>query len=44
VKAWPDASGHLALAAYVVTNGQPDIRAFLQGKLPDYMVPLRSSR
>jgi len=39
VKAWPDASGHLALAAYVVTNGQPDIRAFLQGKLPDYMVP-----
>jgi thioesterase domain-containing protein len=45
VKAWPDASGHLALAGYVVTNGHvvtngdPDIRAFLRDKLPDYMIP-----
>jgi amino acid adenylation domain-containing protein len=39
VRAWPDASGHLALAAYIVAKGKPDLRAFLQGKLPYYMVP-----
>ncbi|WP_410640976.1 non-ribosomal peptide synthase/polyketide synthase [Amycolatopsis sp. lyj-346] len=27
------------LAAYVVTTGKPDLRAWLQRELPDYMVP-----
>ena len=39
VKAWPDASGHLALAGYLVTDEDPDIREFLRHKLPEYMIP-----
>ncbi len=46
VKAWPDASGQLALAAYLVTRtgALPELkplRAFLRCELPDYMVPAR---
>ncbi len=46
VKAWPDASGQLALAAYLVTrSGElPELkplRALLRGELPDYMIPAR---
>lgn len=42
VDAKPDAVGQLCLVAYVVTNESLDlqsIRAFLKGKLPNYMVP-----
>ena len=39
VKAWPDASGHMFIAAYVVGDEDSNLRAFLRGKLPDYMVP-----
>ncbi len=39
VKAWPDASGHLALAGYVVAGEDLDLREFLQSKLPEYMIP-----
>ena len=41
VRAWPDASGHLSLTAYAVSPSRPSLRAFLDGKLPDYMVPPR---
>lgn len=46
LKAWPDASGELALCAYLVKRGEhePDaamLRRFLQNTLPDYMVPSR---
>jgi amino acid adenylation domain-containing protein len=41
VRAWPDASGHLSLTAYVVSSTQPSLRAFLDKKLPEYMVPPR---
>ena len=46
VKAWPDTTGQLALAAYLVTRtGElpelKQLRAFLRGELPDYMVPAR---
>ena len=46
VKAWPDASGQLALTAYLVTRSgalpEPkQLRAFLRSELPDYMVPAR---
>ncbi|MGA3210512.1 MAG: amino acid adenylation domain-containing protein, partial [Terriglobales bacterium] len=39
VKAWPDSSSHMALTAYVVARGEPDMRSYLRGKLPEYMVP-----
>ncbi|HML18776.1 MAG TPA: amino acid adenylation domain-containing protein, partial [Bryobacteraceae bacterium] len=39
VAAWPDASGNLALAGYVVTAGDPDLRDFLRDHLPEYMIP-----
>lgn len=41
VKPWPDAQGNLLLAAYMVADGSPDVRAFLRAKLPDYMIPSR---
>jgi amino acid adenylation domain-containing protein len=41
VKAWPDASGHLSLAAYVVAPSRPGVREFLERQLPQYMVPPR---
>jgi amino acid adenylation domain-containing protein len=41
VRAWPDASGHLSLTAYVVSSTRPSVRAFLDQKLPEYMVPPR---
>jgi amino acid adenylation domain-containing protein len=41
VRAWPDASGHLSLTAYVVSTTRPSLRAFLDEKLPEYMVPPR---
>jgi amino acid adenylation domain-containing protein len=41
VRAWPDASGHLSLTAYVVSSTRPSLRAFLDEKLPEYMVPPR---
>jgi amino acid adenylation domain-containing protein len=41
VKAWPDASGHLALVGYLVMNQETDLRNFLRNKLPEYMVPMR---
>jgi amino acid adenylation domain-containing protein len=44
VKAWPDASGNLSLAAYVVSQGEHDWREFLRKTLPDYMVPSRFVR
>ncbi|WP_460624983.1 amino acid adenylation domain-containing protein, partial [Kitasatospora kifunensis] len=42
VLAWQDDSGRRRLAAYVVTEGEPDasaLRGHLSGLLPDYMVP-----
>lgn len=45
VKAWPDASGELSLAAYIVRTAGADhrqdagLRAHLREQLPDYMVP-----
>jgi amino acid adenylation domain-containing protein len=40
VRAWPDASGERALAAYVVGSGEvADHRAALGAMLPDYMIP-----
>ena len=39
VRAWPDGSGNLSLAAYVVASGEPALRSFLRERLPDYMVP-----
>jgi amino acid adenylation domain-containing protein len=41
VKTWPDASGNLVLVGYVVADHLPDLRPFLQAKLPDYMIPSR---
>ncbi|HEY4360943.1 MAG TPA: amino acid adenylation domain-containing protein [Bryobacteraceae bacterium] len=41
VKAWPDGSGHLSLTAYVVSPERPSVRAFLDSKLPEYMIPPR---
>jgi amino acid adenylation domain-containing protein len=42
VRAWPDASGERALAAYVVGEGEPaQWRAHLAQTLPDYMIPGR---
>ncbi len=41
VKAWPDASGNLSLAAYVVAPSRPGVREFLEQQLPQYMVPPR---
>jgi amino acid adenylation domain-containing protein len=41
VRAWPDTSGHLSLTAYVVSSTRPSLRAFLDEKLPEYMVPPR---
>lgn len=41
VKPWPDASGNLVLAGYLVAEGSPDMRGFLRDKLPDYMIPSR---
>jgi amino acid adenylation domain-containing protein len=41
VRAWPDASGHFGLTAYVVSPTRPSIRAFLDKKLPEHMVPPR---
>ena len=44
LKAWPDASGELALCAYVVKRGAAapdvaDLRQFLRQSLPEYMIP-----
>ncbi len=45
VAARPDASGEMSLAAYIVVRDGPegssaaDLRRWLQGQLPDYMVP-----
>jgi amino acid adenylation domain-containing protein len=39
VKAWPDASGSMALVAYTCGAEGPDLRAALQQKLPEYMIP-----
>ena len=45
VRAWPDASGERALAAYVVGEGEPaDWIAQLGETLPDYMIPRRFMR
>jgi amino acid adenylation domain-containing protein len=45
VRAWPDASGERALAAYVVGTGEPaDWIAALAETLPDYMIPRRFMR
>jgi amino acid adenylation domain-containing protein len=45
VRAWPDASGERALAAYVVGEGEPDDWIAQLGEtLPDYMVPRRFMR
>ena len=45
VRAWPDASGERALAAYVVGEGEPaDWIEQLGDTLPDYMVPRRFMR
>ena len=42
VRAWPDASGERALAAYVVGEGDPaQWREGLAASLPDYMIPSR---
>ncbi len=46
VRTWPDASGQLSLAAYVVPSRDDavdvaSLRPFLQRTLPDYMVPGR---
>ncbi len=41
VRVWPDSSGSMSLAAYVVAPQQPDLRRFLQQKLPEYMIPAR---
>jgi thioesterase domain-containing protein/aryl carrier-like protein len=41
VRAWPDASGHLSLTAYAVSSTRPSLRAFLDQKLPEYMIPPR---
>jgi len=42
VKAWPDASGERALAAYVVGKGDAaSWRSALAQSLPDYMIPTR---
>lgn len=45
VKAWPDTSGELALAAYLVgedvMSRVADLRRFLRDRLPDYMIPSR---
>ncbi|HLW77376.1 MAG TPA: amino acid adenylation domain-containing protein, partial [Bryobacteraceae bacterium] len=41
VKAWPDAAGSMGLTAYVVATRKFDVRAELQMKLPDYMIPAR---
>jgi amino acid adenylation domain-containing protein len=43
-KVWPDISGGYRLSAYLVgRNGPPpdgaELRAFLQSRLPDYMIP-----
>jgi amino acid adenylation domain-containing protein len=44
VRSWPDASGERALAAYIVTRGDPApgraaLREHLAKTLPDYMIP-----
>src|SRR5262249_31984461 len=44
VNVWEDKSGDKRLVAYVVASrekmaSQGELRAYLQGKLPDYMVP-----
>ncbi len=39
VKAWPDPSGNMTLAAYVVAPKDTDVRTGLRTKLPHYMVP-----
>jgi len=49
VRAWPDASGNKALTAYfVMRNGQEptvaELRGFLAGTLPDFMIPARFMR
>jgi amino acid adenylation domain-containing protein len=42
VRAWPDASGERALAAYVVGAGDPaEWREALGAVLPEYMIPAR---
>jgi thioesterase domain-containing protein/acyl carrier protein len=46
VKAWPDSSGEMSLAGYIVARAEPapsaaDLRQFLRQTLPDYMVPSR---
>ncbi len=42
VRAWADSSGGTSLAGYAVADGKnPDLRAFLKQKLPDYMIPSR---
>ncbi|HEX5507502.1 MAG TPA: amino acid adenylation domain-containing protein [Pseudolabrys sp.] len=46
VKAWPDSSGEMSLTSYIVGRHGPapsaaQLREFLQGSLPDYMVPSR---
>jgi thioesterase domain-containing protein len=42
VRVWPDASGNLSIAAYVVGHAHPEsLRGFLQQKLPEYMIPAR---
>jgi thioesterase domain-containing protein/acyl carrier protein len=39
VRAWPDASGERALAAYLVGGAAVDARSALGALLPDYMIP-----
>jgi amino acid adenylation domain-containing protein len=41
VRAWPDASGNLSIAAYIAGSPDGDLRRFLAQKLPDYMIPAR---
>jgi thioesterase domain-containing protein/acyl carrier protein len=46
VKAWPDSSGEMSLAGYIVARHEPppsaaQLREFLKESVPDYMVPSR---
>ncbi len=47
VRTWRDGSGNLSIAAYITGPASLeaiDLRRFLQGKLPDYMIPARFVR